>query len=75
MKIVIMPHWSNQLSLGSFLHSMFFHLFIFINSISEASLVSQLVKSPLAMWETWVRFQDWEDPPQKGKATHSSLLT
>ena len=34
----------------------------------------QLVKNPLAMWETWVQALDWEDPLEKGKATHSSIL-
>ena len=27
-----------------------------------------------AMWETWVRTLGWEDPLEKGKATHSSIL-
>ena len=36
--------------------------------------MAQLVKNPLAMWETWVRFLGWEDPLEKGKATHSSIL-
>ena len=26
------------------------------------------------MWETWVQSLDWEDPMEKGKATHSSIL-
>ena len=39
-----------------------------------ASLVAQLVKNPPAMWETWVRSLGWEDPIEKGKATHSSIL-
>ena len=39
-----------------------------------ASLVAQLVKNPPAMWETWVRFLGWEDPLEKGKATHPSIL-
>ena len=26
------------------------------------------------MWETWVRSLDWEDPLEKEKATHSSIL-
>ena len=26
------------------------------------------------MQETWVRFLGWEDPLEKGKATHSSIL-
>ena len=41
---------------------------------SLASLVTQLVKNPPAMWETWVRSLGWEDPLEKGKATHSSIL-
>ena len=27
-----------------------------------------------AMQETWVQSLDWEDPPEKGMATHSSIL-
>ena len=27
-----------------------------------------------AMWETWVRFLGWEDPLEKGMATHFSIL-
>ena len=41
---------------------------------SWTSLVAQLVKNLPAMWETWVRPLDWEDPLEKGKATHSSML-
>ena len=41
---------------------------------SWASLLAQLVKNPPAMWETWVQFLGWEDPLEKGKATHSSIL-
>ena len=41
---------------------------------SWASLVAQLVKNLPAVWETWVRSRDWEDPLDKGKATHSSIL-
>ena len=40
---------------------------------SWASLVAQLVKNPLAMQETWVQSLDWEDPLEKGKATHASI--
>ena len=39
-----------------------------------AFLVTQLVKNPPAAWETWVRSLGWEDPLDKGKATHSSIL-
>ena len=41
---------------------------------SWASLVAQLVKNLLAMWETWVWSLGWEDPLEKGKAIHSSIL-
>ena len=41
---------------------------------SWASLVAQLLKNPPAMRETWVRSLGWEDPLEKGKATHSSIL-
>ena len=41
---------------------------------SLASLVAQLVNNPPAMRETWVRCLGWEDPLEKGKATHSSIL-
>ena len=33
-----------------------------------------LVKNLPAMQETWVRFLGWNDPLEKGKATHSSIL-
>ena len=39
-----------------------------------ASLMAQLVKNPPAMRETWIRSLGWEDPLEKGKATHSSIL-
>ena len=41
---------------------------------SWASLVAQLVKNLPARQETWVRSLGWEDPLEKGKATHSSIL-
>ena len=40
----------------------------------NAFLVAQMVKNPPAMWETWVKFLGWEDPLEKGMATHSSIL-
>ena len=42
---------------------------------SWASLVAQLVKNSPTMRETWVRLLGWEDPLEKGKATHSSILS
>ena len=42
--------------------------------ISGASLIGQLVKNLPAMQDSLVRFLGWEDPLEKGKATHSSIL-
>ena len=39
-----------------------------------ASPVAQTVKNLPAMQETSVRSLDWEDPPEKEMATHSSIL-
>ena len=41
---------------------------------SRASLVAQLVKNPSVMWMTWAWSLGWEDPLEKGNATHSSIL-
>ena len=41
---------------------------------SWASRVAQLEKNLPAMWETWAGSLGWEDPLEKGKATHSSIL-
>ena len=43
-------------------------------SYRVASLVVQLVKNPPAMQENWVQSLGWEDPLEKGKAPHSSIL-
>ena len=50
------------------------YYFIFYCLVYRASLVAQLVKNLLAMWETWVLSLGWEDPLEKGKAIHSSIL-
>ena len=78
-----------QLSaLANFLYPLSFHLLLsllrqkgkhsdFIKNSranSWASLVAQLVKNPPAMWETCVQSLGWEDPLEKEKATHSSIL-
>ena len=31
-------------------------------------------KESACMWETWVSSLGWEDPLERGKATHSSIL-
>ena len=38
------------------------------------SPVAQVVKNLPAMWQTWVQLLGWEDPLEKGMATHSSIL-
>ena len=37
-------------------------------------MVAQMVKNLPAMQKTWVRSLSWEDPLEKGMATHSSIL-
>ena len=36
--------------------------------------MAQTVKNLPAMQKTWVQSLDWEDPPEKGVATHSTIL-
>ena len=40
----------------------------------RASLVTQEVKNLPTRQETWARSLAWEDPLEKGMATHSSIL-
>ena len=42
--------------------------------LKRASLVTQMVKNLPAMLETWVQSLGWENPMEKGMATHSSIL-
>ena len=48
----------------------------FVNHLhfSGIPLVTQTVKNLPAVWETWVPSLSWEDPLEKGMATHSCLL-
>ena len=41
---------------------------------NRASVVAQLVKNLPAMREIWVQSLGWEDPLEKEKVTHSSIL-
>ena len=50
------------------------HRIFFPQQSREASLIAQLVKTLPAMQETSVPFLGWEDPLEKGKATHSRIL-
>ena len=47
---------------------------VIIEHLWGASIVDQLVKNLYAMQETWVQSLGWEDPLEKGMATHSSIL-
>ena len=51
-------------------------LFIFDGNLTQnrASLVAQMVKNTLVIQETQIRSLGWEDPLEKGMATHSSML-
>ena len=42
--------------------------------ITRSSLVSQAVKYLPKVQETWVQSLAWEDPLERGMATHSSIL-
>ena len=42
--------------------------------IYGVSLVTQMVKNPPAMRETWVQSLGWEDPLEKHMVTHSGIL-
>ena len=60
-------------------HCVYLHLmpattFRSILSDERASLIAQLVKNLPAMRETLVQFLVWEDPLEKEKATHASIL-
>ena len=47
-------------------------LVVLVRSCSDIP-VAQMVNPP-AVQETWVRSLGWEDPPEEGMVTHSSIL-
>ena len=49
-------------------------LFTWGQTMVAPFLVAQTVKRLPTMWETWVLVLGWEDPQEKGTATHSSIL-
>ena len=51
----------------------FIYTYIFF-ILMGASLATQMVKNQAAMQETRVQSLGWEDPLEKGMATHSSSL-
>ena len=54
---------------GTFRKEMRFDIYLI-----NYTLMSKTVKNLPAMQETWVQSLGWEDPLEKGMATHSSLL-
>ena len=44
------------------------------NSFLDYTVIKKKSMNLPATWETWVRSLGWEDPLEKGKATHSSIL-
>ena len=46
----------------------------FVTFLSKMYGVAPLVNNPPAKRENWVQSLGWEDPLEKGKATHSSIL-
>ena len=40
----------------------------------EVAKVAQMVKNPLAMWETWIWSLSWEGPQEESMVTHSGTL-
>ena len=63
--------WINLIEVfANFIH---WKLKTLLKGIKEgASLVAQMVKNMPLMQETWVQSLGWEDPLEKGMATHSS---
>ena len=45
-----------------------------VKEMRWASLVAQMVKNSPAIRETWIPSLGWQDPLEKGMATHSSIL-
>ena len=66
----IVARHSDYLPSTTLLTCSWLHLICF----SWASLMAQLVKNLPAKWETRVRSLGWEDPLERGKGTHSSIL-
>ena len=52
----------------------YMYIYIYTHTNIWASLLAQMVKNLPAMWETQVQSLDWEDPLEKGMATHSGIL-
>ena len=66
--------WKNSLDLNSCSETLDNLLNLYMQGM-RGFPDGSVVKNPHAMQETWVQSLGWEDPLQKGMATHSSILT
>ena len=67
--------WGRHRSAACWCQSKLVHVTKFLSRpLLVVSLVTQMVKNPPAMRETWVWSLGWEDPPEQGMATRSSIL-
>ena len=64
-----------QIFIGHLTHRVTDHFGLLrIIPVWGAFLVAQMVKNLPAVQETWVQCLGWEDPPEEGMATNSSIL-
>ena len=69
--------FKNVLNMNNCSFSLFLNILIFLivlNTGFGVFLVAQLVTNLPAMQEAWVQSLGWEDPLEKGMATHSNIL-
>ena len=67
--------WFDLLVVHGILKILLQHSWSSENSLGlRASLVAHMVKNPSARQKTQVQSLGWEDPLEKGKVTHSSIL-
>ena len=64
--------WRPQTPINK-LMDMVFGIFNSTDNVQGATLVAQMVKNP-PVKRMWVQSLGWEDPLEKGLATHSSIL-
>ena len=71
--VLASPFLNSWALTGPFIAALFMFMFVGPFCQPEASLVAQLAKNSPVM-QTWVQSLGWEDPLEKGMATHSSIL-
>ena len=66
--------WPQKLNQLIYFKSTWIYIYIFFLILMGSSLSSQMVKNQASIQETRVQSLGWEDPLEKGMATHSSSL-